>query len=348
MVVRSVAASTSAPPMRPKGQTKMYIPARPARVRLIDMLRLIRNLVEHSVANSLVDIRRSGSLVASPFIMLFVATVLLIVGALLIGVSIQHILTDIATVALLGGLLTAVIRRQTEQYHIPQVLPQPDPAFLREMRMLRESQQWQCEVMQLVHMPTRDELQRTAQQLTIAITNSTLMEAQQQQLLEMLAILTGLRVTALEQTEWRDQQHNALATLWEIVGLIQIPGRIGLDTLRCSVERLARALDLEWIALLAPNDVSPVAPVLVADRRPERGPTLHPTHLRIAAEAIRKGQPLVRSEAQACVACMPILQAGMAPLVVVARGAADEESTQSILLLLGDLLARRFERVPVN
>jgi hypothetical protein len=51
----------------------------------------------------------------------------------------------------------------------------------------------------------------------------------------------------------------------------------------------------------------------------------------------------MRYEDAATVACLPVLRSGHAPMVLVARGAAEEEATQSMLMLLGDLLINHYQ-----
>jgi hypothetical protein len=142
---------------------------------------------------------------------------------------------------------------------------------------------------------------------------------------------------------WREQQRTALDALWQIAGLLRIPGAAHNSLLQQPCTRFAIALDLDWLVVLAPGSPAPLAPVLTIFGHATPGTTLNAAYLRIAAEALRCEQPLVRNEGAATVAWLPVLRSGHAPMMLVARGAAAEEATQSMLMLLGDLLMNHYQ-----
>jgi hypothetical protein len=149
-----------------------------------------------------------------------------------------------------------------------------------------------------------------------------------------------LRSSALQSSIAQQRTQDALTALWQIAGLSQIAMRPGVELLRPPCEQIARALQLDWIVLMAPDAACPVTPVLTAYGASVEAIALHPAYLRVAAEALRSERTLVRDEGQHGYICMPILRRERAPLVIAARGAAVGGTTQTILQLLGDLLAR--------
>jgi hypothetical protein len=361
----------------------MYIPARRVRVRLSEAPRLFRHVVVTLGSAVRRHLGSTDSSVITGYLLVFTCLALIIATALFVGASFQFLTPGFAIVAVLGAIALLMLRQQHETQHIPAATAAPDPFVLQELRTLRQNARWQRDILQLTHASSANELQQAATGLIMAIAgtqaqfellgNYTLNEGSgssitleanglvlgtirypeatlsqyQEQALRSLAEIVNLRLLALEQSDRAEQQRIALAALWEAAGLTELPGQYGLDAMRHSIERLASALGIEWVALLAPNDVSPVAPVLIADARPIPGQTLSAMHVRMAAETLRRGVPLLRPESEATVTCLPIQHYGSAPMVIVARGATSEESTQSLLLLLGSVLARRFERMAV-
>jgi hypothetical protein len=163
----------------------------------------------------------------------------------------------------------------------------------------------------------------------------------QREALEQLASLVALRSDALRNAAWQKRQEAALAALWEISGLLRIT-HTRYENVRDSLSRLASALDLHWLALLVPNELQTLAPIMIVrGRATPAAPLISGAHLRVAAEALRGERPLVRAEGNDVLACLPICLTGYAPLVLVARGNAADAATQALLMLFGNLLAER-------
>jgi hypothetical protein len=165
------------------------------------------------------------------------------------------------------------------------------------------------------------------------------LSAAQHDALAHLAALVGLHVAELRHCAARERQQTALTALWEIAGLLRVaPG--GVEVAREALARIAGALDLDWLALLSPDERRVLAPVVVARGCGRRGPPLiSAAQLRVAAEALRGERSLVRAEDGAALVCLPVRPAGHAPLVIVARGDAGDSVSQTLLMLLGDLIA---------
>ncbi len=163
----------------------------------------------------------------------------------------------------------------------------------------------------------------------------------QREALEQLATLVAQRSAALRSAVWQKRQEAALAALWEISGLLRIT-HTRHENVRDGLSRLATALDLHWLALLAPNELQTLAPIMIVRGRASAiAPLISGAHLRVASEALRGERPLVRSEGNDVLACLPICLTGHAPLVLVARGNAADAATQALLMLFGNLLAER-------
>jgi hypothetical protein len=159
--------------------------------------------------------------------------------------------------------------------------------------------------------------------------------------LEHLGSLVGLRCAALRRAAWQHRQQAALAALWEISGLLRVAAT-RQDHVRDGLARLAIALDLNWLALLAPNEYQALGPMMIVRGRTGRGaPAISGAQMRVAAEALRGERPLVRAEGEEALACLPICLAGHAPLVLVAHGNAGDAATQALLMLFGNLVAER-------
>jgi hypothetical protein len=159
--------------------------------------------------------------------------------------------------------------------------------------------------------------------------------------LDHLASMAGLGSAALRCAAWRERQQAALAALWEISGLLRVAAS-GYDHVRDGLTRLAGALELGWLALLAPNEYQALAPAMIVRGRTDRGmPSISGVQLRVAAEALRGERPLVRVEGSDSLACLPICLAGHAPLVLAAYGNAGDAATQALLMLFGNLIAER-------
>jgi hypothetical protein len=176
--------------------------------------------------------------------------------------------------------------------------------------------------------------------ITVDIPASELSSVQREAL-EQLASLVALRSAALRNAAWQKRQEAALAALWEISGLLRIT-HTRYENVRDGLSRLAAALDLNWLALLVPNELQTLAPIMIVrGRATPIAPSISGAHLRIAAEALRGERPLVRSEGKDVLACLPICLTGHAPLVLMARGNAADAATQALLMLFGNLLAER-------
>jgi len=171
--------------------------------------------------------------------------------------------------------------------------------------------------------------------LTVYLERGELDQAQREAL-EQLATLAGLQATRLRGAAQLVRQQAALMALWEIAGLL----RVAPDAHE-ACRRLAAALDLDWLALLAPNEqqvIAPLALVRGALHRPM--PRLSGAHIHAAAAVLRTERPLVRAEGEQALIYLPILFPGATPLVLAARGAADA-TTQFVLLLFGGMIADR-------
>jgi hypothetical protein len=218
-------------------------------------------------------------------------------------------------------------------------------AATNELHALRQAIHWHYELASLATSLSLDELQRCATSQTMRIAGGNVQDLNQYQTnaLHALSSMVTLRSNVLESIAWREQQRTALNELWQIAGLLRVPDAAHNNLLQQPCTRFAIALDLDWLVILAPDSYAPLAPVLTIFGRATPGTTLNAAYLRIAAEALRCEQPLVRHEVAATVACLPVLRSGHAPMVLVARGAAAEEATQSMLMLLGDLLVHHYQ-----
>jgi hypothetical protein len=177
-------------------------------------------------------------------------------------------------------------------------------------------------------------------QITIDMPASELSSVQREAL-EQLAALVALRSAALRSAAWQRRQEAALAALWEISGLLRITDT-RYENVRDGLSRLAAALDLHWLALLVPNELQTLAPIMIVrGRATPLAPLISGAHLRIAAEALRGERPLIRSEGNDVLACLPVCLTGYAPLVLVARGNAADAASQALLMLFGNMVAER-------
>lgn len=163
--------------------------------------------------------------------------------------------------------------------------------------------------------------------------------------LEQLAALVGLRALALRHDAQLRRQQAGLTALWETAGLL----RIAPDPREACQEacrRLAGVLGLDWLALLAPDERHALAPFAFARGRPgATPPPLSGAQLRVAAEALRGDRPLVRAEGRASLVCLPVGAGAGLPVVLAALGQPADIATQTLLMLLGDLIADRLRAV---
>jgi hypothetical protein len=160
----------------------------------------------------------------------------------------------------------------------------------------------------------------------------------QREALEHLAALAAMRAGELLATQRAQRLQEAMLALWEAAGIVRMAPGLD-DTMRDACRRLARALDLDWLAVLGPCERQPIAPLLMVQGRPGAAPRLHSAQLRVAAEALRAGRPLVRAEGDSALACLPMRLQGDAPLVLAACGDTSEAGTQALLMVFGDLVA---------
>ncbi|MFO7169428.1 MAG: hypothetical protein DIU80_015495 [Chloroflexota bacterium] len=169
--------------------------------------------------------------------------------------------------------------------------------------------------------------------------HGTALSQAQREALEHLATLVGMRASELRYAQKLERQQEAMQALWEAAGIVRLTPGLD-DTVRHVCRRLAEALELEWLAVVGPSDRQTIAPLLVARGRPGDAPRMQGAQLRVAAEAIRTGRPLVRSEGDAALACLPMRLAGDTPLALVALGDTGEAGTQALLMVFGDMLAQ--------
>lgn len=163
----------------------------------------------------------------------------------------------------------------------------------------------------------------------------------QRDALEHLAATAAQRAVVLRSVDMLERHHHALMALWEGTGVLRATSNLNA-TLLDVCQRIAAALDLDWMALIGPDERQTLAPFLIARGR-EHGPSprLQPAHFRLAAEVLRNGRQLVRVEQERTLAFLPVRVAGEPSLVLAARGAVDDAAVQALLLLFGDLIGER-------
>ncbi|MCS6840194.1 MAG: hypothetical protein NZ699_01960 [Roseiflexus sp.] len=163
----------------------------------------------------------------------------------------------------------------------------------------------------------------------------------QRDALEHLAATAAQRAIALQSIAMLERHRHALMALWEGAGMLRAAPDLNA-TLLDVCQRIAAALDMDWMALIGPDERQTPAPLLIARGR-EQGssPRLQPAHFRLAAEVLRSGRLLVRVEQKRTLAFLPVRVAGEPSLVLAARGAVDDAAVQALLLLLGDLIGER-------
>lgn len=176
--------------------------------------------------------------------------------------------------------------------------------------------------------------------ITLHLTPSQLSQAQRDAL-EHLACVVGQRAAVLRHVAWQRRQRAAVAALWEISGLLRIAST-GQECAQHGLMRLTEALELGWLALLAPNQLGALAPFVIARGQIQGGtPTISGAQLRVASEALRGERPLIRKEGAHLLLCLPICLADRMPMVVAAYDTHDDASTQALLMLFGNLIAER-------
>ncbi len=163
----------------------------------------------------------------------------------------------------------------------------------------------------------------------------------QRDALTHLATMVETCATSLQAGAMMERHQTALTALWECGGILRAAPNLhaaAYDT----CQRMAMALDLEWLALLAPDGAQPLGTLAMAGgRQGGTPPRLHGAQIRVSIEAMRCGSPLVREEGNATLACLPLQIEGDTPLVLVAYGNAGDEATQTLLMVFGDQLVQR-------
>lgn len=163
----------------------------------------------------------------------------------------------------------------------------------------------------------------------------------QRDALDHLVATAAQRAVALHAIDVLERHHQALMALWEGAGILRAVPHLN-PTLLDVCQRIAAALDLDWMALIGLDERQTLTPFLIARGR-DQGPSprLQPAHFRLAAEVLRSGRSLVRAEQERTLAFLPVRVAGEPSLVLAARGAVDDAALQALLLLLGDLIGER-------
>jgi hypothetical protein len=159
----------------------------------------------------------------------------------------------------------------------------------------------------------------------------------QREALEHLAALAALRAGELRAAQTIQRQQEAMLALWETAGIARLAPGFD-DTLRDACRRLARALDLEWLAVVGPSERQMIAPLIIVPGRDGEAPRMQGAQLRVAAEAMRAGRPLIRSEGDATLACLPMRLGDETPLALAALGDTSEAGTQALLMVFGDMV----------
>ncbi|HET9224227.1 MAG TPA: hypothetical protein VFO07_17065 [Roseiflexaceae bacterium] len=169
----------------------------------------------------------------------------------------------------------------------------------------------------------------------------------QQNALEQLGILIGVQAARLRGAARLGRQQKAMMALWEITGIL----RSTLETREALSEacrRMATALDLNWLALLAHDERQLLAPLLLARGPGKPVPHLTGAQIRVAAEALRTERALIRSENQQAFSCLPIRLLGDTPVILAAHGEALDAATQALLMLMGETIVERLARPSVG
>ncbi|MFQ3631527.1 hypothetical protein [Roseiflexus sp.] len=167
------------------------------------------------------------------------------------------------------------------------------------------------------------------------------LDRSQRDALEHLVATAAQRAAALRSIDVLERHHQALMALWEGSGILRTAPQLN-PTLLDVCQRIAAALDLDWMALIGPDERQTLAPFLIARGRDHAPlPRLQPVHFRLAAEVLRSGRSLVRIEQERTLTFLPVRVAGEPSLVLAARGAVDDAALQALLLLLGDLIGER-------
>jgi hypothetical protein len=164
---------------------------------------------------------------------------------------------------------------------------------------------------------------------------SLALDAAQREALEHLAALAGGQAAILRAQAQLERQQDALIALWEVGGVVRAASDHG--SLQAAFGRLAAALGLDWLALVAPDERQAISALVLASGS-DATPRIHSAQLRVAAETLRAGRTLVRAEGEAALVCLP-MRAECGPLALVARGDAAETATQALLMVFGDLVA---------
>lgn len=183
--------------------------------------------------------------------------------------------------------------------------------------------------------------------LTIFRAQDELSQAQYREL-DYLAVLVGAQAARLLGAARLARQQAALLALWQVAGIL----RSALDRQEALDEvcgRMTAALELNWLALLAPDERQSVSILLIS--RGDRGqpaPRLTGAQLRVAAEALRTESALIRSEGRQALTCLPIRLLGDTPVILAAHGEQLDAAAQALLMLFGEMIVERLARSPLD
>jgi hypothetical protein len=166
--------------------------------------------------------------------------------------------------------------------------------------------------------------------------------------LEHLSLSIGLQAARLRGATQLVRQQAALMTLWEVMGMLRVAPD-PQEAVRDACRRFAAALDLDWLALLAPDDRQALAVLLMARGRADgAAPRLSSAQVRVAAEALRTEHPLVRAEGDRSLVCLPIRFQGGIPLILAARGDIGDAAIHSLLMLFSEMVVERLARPAID
>jgi hypothetical protein len=183
--------------------------------------------------------------------------------------------------------------------------------------------------------------------LTIFRAQDELSQAQRSAL-EHLAVLVGVQAARLRGVVRLARQQAALMVLWQVAGVL----RSALDPQKALGEacgRMTTALELNWLALLAPDERQSLATLLISRGNSGKpAPHLTGAQLRVAAEALRAECALIRSEGQQALTCLPIRMLGGAPVILAVHGETLDAAAQSLLLLFGEMIVERLARAALE
>jgi hypothetical protein len=183
--------------------------------------------------------------------------------------------------------------------------------------------------------------------LTIFRAQDELSQAQYREL-EYLAVLVGAQAARLLGAVRLARQQAALLALWQVAGVLR-SALAPEEALGEACGRMAAALDLNWLSLMAPDERQSVSILLIS--RGDRGkpaPRLTGAQLRVAAEALRTESALIRSEGRQALTCLPVQLLGGTPVILAAHGEKLDAAAQALLMLFGEMIVERLARSPLD